>query len=62
MKSPRIKVFGTVSLALYLLGLGCTVYGCWLLFHPLGWIVGGLLLFVIAMLIDREAKETNEPG
>lgn len=45
---------------LYLLGLACAVYGVWLIYHPAGWVVGGVLLVVFAMLIDRETREPDE--
>jgi hypothetical protein len=47
------------SLVAYLGGLGCATYGFWLIFHPLGWIVGGILLFGIALLIDRERSHES---
>lgn len=46
--------------ALYFAGLGCVVYGCWLIYKPAGWIIGGALLFLFSMLMDREAKDTRE--
>lgn len=49
------------STFLYIAGLSAVVYGFWLLFHPLGWIIGGVFLFAIALLIDRMTKEADEP-
>lgn len=34
-------------------GLGAVVYGCWLFFEPLAWIVGGLAGVALANAVDR---------
>ncbi len=39
--------------ALCLLGLAAIVYGFWLMYRPLGFIAGGMLLFILALIIDR---------
>jgi hypothetical protein len=45
---------------LYLLGLYCAVYGCWLIYHPAGWIIGGALLVAFSLLLDKGMKESDE--
>ena len=40
----------------YWIGLAVIVYGCWLIYRPLGFVMGGLFLILIAFLIDREMK------
>lgn len=46
-----------LQLALYVCGLGAVVTGCFLIYRPAGWIVGGLLLFGMSMLINREIEK-----
>lgn len=41
---------------LFLGGLLGLSYGCWLIYHPLGWIVAGLLLVGISFLFDKLAE------
>lgn len=38
---------------LELIAFGLIAYGCWLAWEPLGFIVGGVLLALVAYLIDR---------
>jgi hypothetical protein len=45
-----------LTLALCLAGLAAIVYGSWLVYHPAGFIVGGLLLFLLSLIVDRESK------
>lgn len=35
------------------IAFGLVAYGFWLAWHPLGWIVGGVLLALTAYLVDR---------
>lgn len=44
---------------LYIGGIGSVVYGAWLICHPAGFIIGGLLAFALSMILDR-AKEGDE--
>ena len=37
-------------------GVAAFVYGCWLIYRPAGFLVGGLLLLVISLLWDRERR------
>ncbi len=43
-------------LAICLTGLAALVYGSWLIYHPAGFIVGGLMLFLLSLVLDRERK------
>jgi len=38
---------------LELIAFGLIAYGCWLAWEPLGYIAGGVLLALVAYLIDR---------
>lgn len=38
----------------FFFGLGSVVFGCWMVYKPLGFIVGGLLLFWLSTLISAE--------
>lgn len=48
-----------MTLVLYLLGLAAVVYGVWLIYHPAGFIVAGILLVLFSLLIDRH-KESSK--
>ena len=37
----------------FLAGLGLFAYGCWLAWHPLGFIMGGLVLTAGALFFER---------
>lgn len=55
------QFIATVFLLLILTGLGAVAYGFYLAWHPLGFIVGGLLLISFAMLINQvELPEGGE--
>lgn len=41
---------------LELAGFALIAYGCWLAWSPLGFIVGGALLALVAFLVDRGAS------
>jgi glucose dehydrogenase len=34
-------------------GLAFVVYGAWLIYHPAGFLVAGILLILFALLLDR---------
>ena len=42
--------------ALFLAGLAGFTYGCWLIYRPAGWMIGGLLIAWFALLLDRSGK------
>lgn len=42
-------------------GAASVAYGAWAIYHPLGFIVGGLLAMAGALLVSRPAPE-NDPG
>ena len=50
-----MKFRETVSDILVILGSTCVVYGAWMIFHPLGWIVGGLFCIVLGYVFSKEA-------
>jgi len=54
-----MKPWHVLSGTLFLAGVGSAVYGFWLLYHPLGWILGGLVAALEALLIDREASRES---
>jgi hypothetical protein len=41
---------------LYLIGVSAFVEGCWSIYHPLGWILGGVLLVALSMLVEKDQK------
>ncbi len=52
-----------MSLALELVcffgGLGAVVFGSWEMYRPAGFIIGGLLLVIIGMLINRDRDKNR---
>ncbi len=42
--------------AIGLIGFGGTSYGFWLIYEPLGYIVGGVLLLYASILLSRAGK------
>jgi hypothetical protein len=42
--------------ALLVAGCGLVSYGCWLAWHPAGWIVGGLLLTFGSLAYGRTVE------
>jgi hypothetical protein len=44
----------TAAHVLFFMGICGFVYGCWLVWHPLGWLTGGAALILLSMMIDRE--------
>lgn len=63
MSSPKRKVrlSSVAAVLLVMCGLASVIYGCWLVYHPAGWIIGGLLVAVISLLVARETLEPDEP-
>lgn len=51
----RIRLF-TFQHALFLGGLAGIAYGAWLLFHPLGFVVGGWFGIKVSLLIEAERR------
>ena len=45
--------------ALALLGALCLVYGLWLAYAPLGFIVAGLLVVAVAIVWDVDVKKKS---
>jgi hypothetical protein len=41
---------------IYFAGLASITYGCWLIYRPAGFIVGGLIAVGVLMLADRESE------
>ncbi len=44
----------------FLGGLACLVYGCYLIYRPLGWLAAGALLIALAFLIDRHREAERQ--
>ena len=51
----KIAVF-SVEHFLFLGGMGVSSYGVWLFYHPLGSIVGGMVMVRIALLLSDESQ------
>lgn len=43
------------KVALYLGGIAGIVYGFWLIYHPAGFIVGGILCVALSLVLDKSA-------
>lgn len=52
------KLFSFLPDMVLLLGVAALVYGCWLAWRPLGYIVGGLMLAAIGIFLDRNRAIT----
>ena len=46
----------------FVTGLSSIVYGVWLFSHPLGFIVGGVILVLAAFVLDRGHQRVLEAG
>lgn len=59
----RSRLVGKMRLGipwlLYFAGLASIVYGCGLIYRPAGFIVGGLLSFVLSMLLVRPGADSE---
>jgi hypothetical protein len=55
---PSIVINSTlvtvIEHVIYFSGLASVTFGCWLAYHPLGFVVGGLLLINTAFTITAE--------
>jgi len=40
-------------------GMAAVTYGCWMIYHPLGPIVGGLLATRVAFMIEAERQNPS---
>lgn len=45
-----------LKMLLFVVGLLGVVYGSWMIYRPLGWIIGGVLCIFFALLIDKLQK------
>lgn len=45
--------------ALCFLGLAAIVCGCSMIYRPAGFIVGGLLLFAVSLILDRQKESKS---
>jgi hypothetical protein len=64
-RTVRAAFLSSVSSnSLFYLGLASFIYGAWLMWHPAGWMVGGVLGVGVSVLIDREQarEELNRVG
>lgn len=61
MTAPKLKLSSVTAVLACIFGLCCLVYGCWAIYGPVGWIIGGLLLAVISLIVARETLEPDEP-
>lgn len=50
------KMKFTAMDAVAVLAFAAFVYGLWLAWHPLGWIVGGLVVSVCAVMLDYSTR------
>lgn len=46
----------------FLVGLCVLVYGLWLAWRPLGFIVGGLVLALVAFFVHYDMRSAQEPA
>ena len=44
---------------LYVAGLVSFVYGWWQVWHPLGWILGGVLAVLLSFIIDKHEDKSG---
>ena len=49
-----------VKLGTYYGGGALTVYGTWLAWHPLGFVVGGLALVWVSLVIDKQLANSEK--
>ena len=47
------------TLIVYLLGFASALYGLWEIYHPAAFIVGGILLIIVSMFIDRHEENSK---
>jgi hypothetical protein len=53
---PPVPITGIVAGLAVLTGIGVSSFGFWLAWHPLGFIVGGLMISAVGILLGRRAR------